>query len=130
MSANRLAAAAAAKINATLQAKKGIQHVNVPPIKSSGSGADGRTGGATINTEMYVADGDYIKDIEINDMRNRYVVTKGSTQQMVNIFMATILAGHDYGWQVSRAALPSSLPHRTYLKHVLCVAIVLLTRRA
>lgn len=33
---------------------------------------------------MYVADGDYIQDIEVNDLRNRYVVTKGSTQKMVN----------------------------------------------
>lgn len=32
---------------------------------------------------MYVEDGDYIKDIEINDLRNRYTLTKGSTQKMV-----------------------------------------------
>ena len=30
-------------------------------------------------------DGDYIKDIEVNDLRNRYTLTKGSTQKMVNI---------------------------------------------
>lgn len=35
------------------------------------------------NPEIYVADGDYIKDIEINDLRNRYTLTKGSTQKMV-----------------------------------------------
>ncbi|KEY76088.1 hypothetical protein BA78_0890 [Aspergillus fumigatus] len=35
------------------------------------------------NTEIYVADGDYIKDIEINDLRNRYTLTKGSTQKMI-----------------------------------------------
>lgn len=35
------------------------------------------------NPEVYVADGDYIKDIEINDLRNRYTLTKGSTQKMV-----------------------------------------------
>ncbi len=34
---------------------------------------------------MYIADGDYIKDIEVNDLRNRYTLTKGSTQKMVNI---------------------------------------------
>lgn len=34
--------------------------------------------------EMYVADGDYIQDIEVNDLRNRYLLTKGSTQEMVN----------------------------------------------
>jgi hypothetical protein len=33
---------------------------------------------------MYVADGDYIQDIEVNDLRNRYLLTKGSTQKMVN----------------------------------------------
>lgn len=35
---------------------------------------------------MYVNDGDYIKDIEVNDLRNRYLLTKGSTQKMVNIY--------------------------------------------
>ena len=40
--------------------------------------------GSRINGEMYVADGDYIKDIEVNDLRNRYTLTKGSTQKMVN----------------------------------------------
>ena len=33
---------------------------------------------------MYIADGDYIKDIEVNDLRNRYTLTKGSTQKTVN----------------------------------------------
>ena len=33
---------------------------------------------------MYIADGDYIKDIEVNDLRNRYTLTKGPTQKMVN----------------------------------------------
>ncbi len=33
---------------------------------------------------MYIADGDYIKDIEVNDLRNHYTLTKGSTQKMVN----------------------------------------------
>ncbi|KAF7156168.1 hypothetical protein CNMCM6106_008894 [Aspergillus hiratsukae] len=82
------AAAAAAKINAQLQAKKGIQHVDVPPIRStaspapnaaSPSGSDSKK----LNPEIYVADGDYIKDIEINDLRNRYTLTKGSTQKMI-----------------------------------------------
>jgi len=34
---------------------------------------------------MYITDGDYIKDIENNDLRNRYRLTKGATQQMANI---------------------------------------------
>lgn len=89
------AAAAAARINAQLQARKGIQHVDVPPIlkpeqsptppasikattSSAGSGVPRKVDGA-----MYVADGDYIKDIEVNDLRNRYILTKISNQQMV-----------------------------------------------
>ncbi|KAL4878542.1 hypothetical protein BJY04DRAFT_221043 [Aspergillus karnatakaensis] len=79
------AAAAAAKINAQLQAKKGIQHVDVPPIRATSSPSQSGTpsGDAKLNAEIYVADGDYIKDIEINDLRNRYTLTKGSTQKMV-----------------------------------------------
>ncbi|KAJ5569897.1 uncharacterized protein N7459_009327 [Penicillium hispanicum] len=80
------AAAAAAKINAQLQAKKGIQHIDVPPIRSTDS-PDAKTdepgNGDGSGKDVYVTDGDYIKDIEINDLRNRYTLTKGSTQQMV-----------------------------------------------
>ncbi|KKK20024.1 KH domain protein [Aspergillus rambellii] len=82
-----MTAAAAAKINAQLQAKKGIQHVDVPPIRSTASpssqSATPVAGDAKLNAEIYVADGDYIKDIEINDLRNRYTLTKGSTQKMI-----------------------------------------------
>lgn len=39
----------------------------------------------TFNSDMYIADGDYIKDIEVNDLRNRYTLTKGATQKMVKI---------------------------------------------
>ncbi|KAJ5474580.1 K Homology domaintype 1 [Penicillium sp. IBT 31633x] len=83
------AAAAAAKINAQLQAKKGIQHVDVPPIRSGDNSAEksespaNAEGATKLNAEIYVADGDYIKDIEINDLRNRYTLTKGSTQKMI-----------------------------------------------
>ncbi|KUI67699.1 hypothetical protein VM1G_03202 [Cytospora mali] len=77
------AAAAAAKINAQLQARKGIQHVDVPPIRSSASKDSSGHPPAQINGEMYIADGDYIKDIEVNDLRNRYLLTKGSTQKMI-----------------------------------------------
>ncbi|EMC97477.1 hypothetical protein BAUCODRAFT_453311 [Baudoinia panamericana UAMH 10762] len=86
------AAAAAARINASISAKKGIQTVDVPPIRSTmspsaGPGAakspsqPGTSG--TLNAEVYTQDGDYIKDIEINDLRNRYTLTKGSTQKMI-----------------------------------------------
>ncbi|EGE03087.1 KH domain-containing protein [Trichophyton equinum CBS 127.97] len=37
---------------------------------------------AHINGEVYMADGDYIKDIEVNDLRNRYTITKSTTQKM------------------------------------------------
>ncbi|KAB5528176.1 hypothetical protein GE09DRAFT_1178036 [Coniochaeta sp. 2T2.1] len=79
------AAAAAAKINAQLQARKGIQHVDVPPVKSATPDpSSGTTAIAhNIGGEIYVSDGDYIKDIEVNDLRNRYLVTKGSTQKMI-----------------------------------------------
>ncbi|KAI4134665.1 MAG: hypothetical protein LQ347_001337 [Umbilicaria vellea] len=84
------AAAAAARINASIQAKKGIQHVDVPPIRSAASptpkaASPGASGSSTsnINGDMYIADGDYIKDIEVNDLRNRYTLTKGSTQKMI-----------------------------------------------
>ncbi|RHZ57184.1 KH domain-containing protein [Aspergillus thermomutatus] len=82
------AAAAAAKINAQLQAKKGIQHVDVPPIRSTASptpnaASPSAADSKKLNPEIYVADGDYIKDIEINDLRNRYTLTKGSTQKMI-----------------------------------------------
>lgn len=85
LDANYRSAAAAARISASLQAKKGPQHVDVPPILSASSGDAAGSGGAILNTEIYMADGDYIKDIEINDLRNRYVVTRASTQHMVNI---------------------------------------------
>ena len=35
--------------------------------------------------DVYQQDGDWMKDIEINNLRNRYLLTKGATQQQVNI---------------------------------------------
>ena len=90
-----LIAAAAARINASLQARKGIQHVDVPPIQNSStpdapSAAPSKGAGPppALDGEMYTADGDYIQDIEVNDLRNRYLITKGSTQKMVNTTLA------------------------------------------
>ncbi|KAB2575117.1 Uncharacterized protein DIS24_g7631 [Lasiodiplodia hormozganensis] len=82
------AAAAAAKINAQIQARKGIQHVDVPPIRSTASPATVKSpsagpSGSGTSGEVYQQDGDYIKDIEVNDLRNRYTLTKGSTQKMI-----------------------------------------------
>ncbi|KAH8602149.1 hypothetical protein B0O99DRAFT_588368 [Bisporella sp. PMI_857] len=88
-----LAAAAAARINAQIQAKKGIQHVDVPPVRPTVSPSVGKSASpapsnsmnsaSAVNGEMYIADGDYIRDIEVNDLRNRYTLTKGSTQKMI-----------------------------------------------
>lgn len=55
-----------------------------PVGKSSSPPANPGTSTSNINGDMYMADGDYIKDIEVNDLRNRYTLTKGSTQKMVN----------------------------------------------
>ncbi|KAI7319527.1 hypothetical protein KC315_g9711 [Hortaea werneckii] len=87
------AAAAAAKINASISAKKGIQHVDVPPIRTTQSPATApgaakspsqpANNGGGVNDDIYQQDGDYIRDIEINDLRNRYTLTKGSTQKMI-----------------------------------------------
>ncbi|KAL9095703.1 MAG: hypothetical protein Q9165_002135 [Trypethelium subeluteriae] len=79
------AAAAVAKINAQLYSKKGIQHVDVPPIRSPATPATAKSPstGEDGSGEVYTQDGDYIKDIEVNDLRNRYTLTKGSTQKMI-----------------------------------------------
>ncbi|KAG5983927.1 hypothetical protein E4U55_006710 [Claviceps digitariae] len=79
------AAAAAARINAAMQARKGIQHADAAPTRNAGSpaGLSGEAKAHSINKEMYVADGDYMQDIEVNDLRNRYLLTKGSTQKMI-----------------------------------------------
>lgn len=88
-------AAVAARIQAQIASKKAIQHVDVPPIQSRNSPTPTRSPAppstaketgtiGTVNGDMYIADGDYIRDIEVNDLRNRYTLTKGSTQKMVN----------------------------------------------
>lgn len=110
------AAAAAARINAQIQAKKGIQHVDVPPIRSVRARSQSFTAtankrqvasppvakspstagpGQAVASEIYQQDGDYIKDIEINDLRNRYTLTKGAVQKRVNNFcLPLILQDH------------------------------------
>ena len=40
-------------------------------------------------------DGDFTHDIDINDLRNRYLLTKGSTQQQVRINCARLLFFRD-----------------------------------
>lgn len=51
-----------------------------PPVAKSPAS----NSAAAISNETYQQDGDYIKDIEINDLRNRYTLTKGATQKRVN----------------------------------------------
>ena len=61
---------------------------------------------------MYIADGDYIKDIEINDLRNKYTLTKGATQKMVNLLVIST--------DSSRHSSPRSEPHGpSFFPHVL-----------
>ena len=54
-----------------------------PVAKASSPNPNAGSSTSNINGDMYIADGDYIKDIEVNDLRNRYTLTKGSTQKMV-----------------------------------------------
>ena len=44
-----------------------------------------------VDSDVYIADGDYMKDIEVNDLRNRYTLTKGSTQKMVNTLSCPLI---------------------------------------
>lgn len=102
------AKAAAERINAQLKARTGIQHVDVPPVRSvssfysrsfnisslttyqsaSPSTVKSPSAGvsASVTGDVYTQDGDYIKDIEINDLRNRYTLTNGATQKTVNTY--------------------------------------------
>lgn len=54
-------------------APPGITNASAPASKTPG-----------ISDDVYEQDGDFIRDIEVNDLRNRYTLTKGSTQKMVN----------------------------------------------
>jgi hypothetical protein len=50
-------------------------------IAAQYSGATGSGGGLLGPKDIH--DGDFTQDIDINDVRNRYMLTKGSTQQQV-----------------------------------------------
>ncbi|OLL25217.1 hypothetical protein NEOLI_002233 [Neolecta irregularis DAH-3] len=79
------AAAAAAKINALLKAKKDFPKPAVPVRKACIPPPPPQPKSPTIPglEDMYRENDDFIKDIEINDLRNRYVLTKGSTQKQI-----------------------------------------------
>ncbi|KAF2280619.1 uncharacterized protein EI97DRAFT_364082, partial [Westerdykella ornata] len=88
LKAAEAARAAAARISKQLEAKKGIQHVDVPPIRTAVSSppvakSPSTTPGGAVIREAFQQDGDYIQDIEINDLRNRYTLTKGSVQKKI-----------------------------------------------
>jgi hypothetical protein len=63
-----------------------ISHTDGTEQRTNPEGA-GSPGGpaSTLHQDIYQQDGDFIKDIEVNDLRNRYTLTKGATQKMVII---------------------------------------------
>lgn len=68
-----------------------------------------------MKVEMYVADGDFIQDIEVNDLRNRYLLTKGSTQEMVNnpqTFLLRYMCRLDIHGTTVEGAKSTKLPAR------------------
>ena len=69
-------AAIAARIAATMSGVNGGAF-------GSGSPSDS-TGGVPNSEKKDQYDGAFTHDIEINDLRNRYLITKGSTQQQVS----------------------------------------------
>ncbi|PHH65119.1 hypothetical protein CDD81_3250 [Ophiocordyceps australis] len=117
-----LAVAAAARISANVQARKGIQHVDVPPINKpddqatsqvparTTSSTEASGSGCKIDGEMYVADGDYIKDVEVNDLRNRYTLTKGSTQKMIKDLTGADVTTRGSYYPNKSMATPSNPP--------------------
>lgn len=75
-----IAAAAAARINAMYSNKASIPTPPEPPKHSTT--APPAPSVPTIR-DVYNQEGDYVKDIEVNDLRNRYILTKGATQKMI-----------------------------------------------
>ncbi|KAF2223565.1 hypothetical protein BDZ85DRAFT_111246 [Elsinoe ampelina] len=80
------AAAMAAKINAELEQKKKLGLISQPQVKTQLPKTQSpapNTDANGLNLDIYEQDGDWIKDIEVNDLRNRYTLTKGQTQKMI-----------------------------------------------
>ncbi|KAG5518284.1 hypothetical protein PMAC_003080 [Pneumocystis sp. 'macacae'] len=76
-----IAAAAAARINAMYSNRTSTPSVPSEPPKPSTAPPPPPSIPAI--RDMYSQDGDYVKDIEVNDLRNRYILTKGSTQKAI-----------------------------------------------
>lgn len=74
------------------------------PLPKSSSPSAGQST-SNLNGDIYIADGDYIKDIEVNDLRNRYTLTKGSTQKMVNILATCQLISSGLSFTLPPTAL-------------------------
>jgi hypothetical protein len=73
--------------------------VQTPPVVKSPSAGPGQA----VSSDIYQQDGDYIKDIEINDLRNRYTLTKGAVQKRVNHFCRLSLILQDHAFLVVAA---------------------------
>jgi len=50
-------------------------------------------GGAGLLGPKDIHDGEFTQDIDINDVRNRYMLTRGSTQQQVHHSLILLFAG-------------------------------------
>ncbi|KAF2153022.1 hypothetical protein K461DRAFT_133089 [Myriangium duriaei CBS 260.36] len=86
-SAAEKAKAAAARINAEMQAKKAaglLPTTQTPKLTSVKSDSAEAGDKKSKDNDIYEQDGDFIKDIEVNDLRNRYTLTKGAFQKEVN----------------------------------------------
>ncbi|EMR09573.1 hypothetical protein PNEG_02159 [Pneumocystis murina B123] len=75
-----IAAAAAARINAMYSNRTSVP-VSSEPQKQPTTAPPAPP--APIIRDPYNQEGDYVKDIEVNDLRNRYILTKGATQKMI-----------------------------------------------
>ncbi|KAK9382749.1 uncharacterized protein V2V93DRAFT_163481 [Kockiozyma suomiensis] len=84
------AAAAAERINALLQSKMGSASNPVSanstssasPLSAPSTSAVS-SGSVRATAETMIDDGDFVRDIEINHLVNRYTLTKGQTQAMI-----------------------------------------------
>lgn len=83
-------AAAAERINALLQSKMGSASNPVSanstssasPLSAPSTSAVS-SGSVRATAETMIDDGDFVRDIEINHLVNRYTLTKGQTQAMI-----------------------------------------------
>jgi hypothetical protein len=60
-------------------------------IAASFAGSTGSSGGGTSLGPKDPHDGEFTHDIDINDVRNRYLLTKGATQVQVRTCCAVVL---------------------------------------